>query len=196
MDGEGKPLSVKAVKPNNSGIAPDPVIHTLIVTCTQCKRAKASSEFHIDDLEKGALVCVACRDVKRMEQMAERGKDVLVQKIAAIQRSSRDKRGVDIPTMAEICGEMMYRFGGLENFCELWHQQIKIACENKAGGKMALDAMSGFAKFFIEIEKTNTARRAVDKLTLEEMQDELQTYIKRLPMEEIIEAAHEDERVG
>ncbi len=151
-------------------LEPEIVVEQLEYECATCHRMRDAKEFL--DAPDGPLFdsCRGCRKSDLVEQNV-RGKQVkdLAKQLVAEARGEH----INSPHITEINAGMFKRAGGVDKFCEMWWDHIKLAMVDRPGSKNVLDQFVNIARLAKAATEHRDSAPDVASLTDEELGREM-----------------------
>ena len=146
-------------------------INIPVPRCKLCKTELKSEK------EYKTITCVGCmKEATTIAAYKERvnGTSSLLAEFA------RTTKKIDAPHVSELCEGMVQKFGGLNQLCNEWYQQIQYACQNNPGGKLALDGFSAMAKLIAASTEHRQSAPDIENLSEEDIDRELKALAEQM----------------
>ncbi len=154
--------------------------------CGACGIAAPRDKVLIEGKDgKRRFICVSCRAEQRSRKVQKKREQELNSQMNALVSRGKSVSREDLPALADLLRGMIRRYKGIEGFCDRWFAQITIKENTDPGSKTVLDQYTSIAKMTGEVQKIETERRKVDRLTEEELEAEIQEYLKKMISPEV-----------
>ena len=133
-------------------------VHTTI-ECNSCLRHRPVTRFR-KRFRGGTTRHRKCNDCHAAAERARRAGERLRQQNDSISTFARNvKNSETIDQVMQLCGTMIFSFGGVDSFSRKWARQLAVAQADRPGSKKTLD---GFLAILKRVEAFEAIRPAQD----------------------------------
>ena len=149
--------------------------------CDNCHQLKPVDAFEWHDLSRAIKrnICRGCEKKRLAVTIASEETAATAKRARELLRSLNGPPKENVSSVATLCNGLYDLEGGIQGFCQVWHEQFHEAIDRNPGSKTVLDFCRGMANLLIRANEEQGARSDLDEMTDGQLMEEVKRLIKQ-----------------